>query len=89
MESETPPNKDANGFTTTLDSKMHWIGFLELLPIVIGAIATDNLKPFLFLCDYLLIGIVLCIIIAYIFKDEVPHQPISIANSEETKKQGC
>jgi hypothetical protein len=64
-------------FTDKIDFNLFWIGALEVLLILLGVIATENLKPFLFTFDYAVTGIIMSIIVAYIFRNDVPDQPIS------------
>lgn len=78
-------DKHSYSFTDKIDSKLFWIGSLEVLPILLGVIATENVKPFLFTFDYAVIGVTMSIIVAYIFRNDVPDQPISLNNKEENR----
>jgi hypothetical protein len=67
------------------DTKLFWLGFLEALPTMLGITAMGYLKSFLFPFDYVLIGVIFSIIIAYILKDDVPDQPIHLNDVEKSK----
>jgi hypothetical protein len=71
-------------FTDKIDFNLFWIGAVEVLLILLGVIATENLKPFLFTFDYAVTGIIMSIIVAYVFRNDVPDQPISFHNKEES-----
>jgi hypothetical protein len=78
-------NEWPHPFSSKMDSKLFWIGFFEFLPIAAGLIATSYFKPFLLLFDYVLIGVVMSILIAYFFRNDVPDQPIGNNNSTQRK----
>lgn len=70
------------------DKKLFWIGFIEVLPLIIGVLLTDYFKSLIFSYDYVVMGLMASIIIAYIIRKDIPDQPISIQTSEnETARQ--
>ncbi len=66
--------------------KLFWIGFLEVLPIIIGLLLSEHLSPLLFSCDYLIISVMVSLFIAFKFRKDVPESPISIQNADQLKK---
>lgn len=68
-----------------MDDKLRLIGSYEVAPIVMGLIATDNIGYLLFPFDYTVIGVLISSLILYIFRNDVPDQPISLGHAGENE----
>jgi hypothetical protein len=60
------------------DPELYSIGFWEVVPIIAGILLSVYIRPFLFSDDYTVIGIIISLIVAYQFRNDVPDQPISL-----------
>jgi hypothetical protein len=60
------------------DAELYRIGFWEVVPIIAGILLSGYIRPFLFPDGYTVIGIIISLIVAYQFRNDVPDQPISL-----------
>ena len=63
--------------STSIRKKWFWLGLIEVLPIIAGLIISGFYSVF-FHYDFLAIGIVLSLIIAWMLKGKSPEPPIHL-----------
>ncbi len=64
---------------------LFWIGLIEVLPLITGSLFTGYFKHLLFPFDYLVMGLIVSIILAYIVRKDIPHLPVSLQTQKKEK----
>lgn len=59
--------------------KLFWIGALEILPLIAGVVLFKSFRPIVVDYDYVVLGILASLFIAYIFRKSIPDQPIKLS----------